>query len=343
MVSIVLPNLNTPLGFLEERIKSIIDQTYINWTCIIIDGFSNNGSAEYLKKICKQDTRFTYYEKPRKGIYDAWNEGIKLAKNKYVYIATSDDTMLPTLLQTMVNELEINADCGLAHCGLVIIDENSKPVADNQWDNYWNSQYFGPLNKKKHKRMAPHDGVLHMAVQTVYTSVTQLLIRKSLFDGIGLFKTDCGPIADFEWGMRASLLTNVIHVPESLATWRVHDQQATSENYNASAKHRNDLCELATKALLTYQQKNPDGYKQLNKEELFYVFRRDQFYYELVTEEYKSNKLKFYLKWSRLYPAILKDHIFFKLKLKNSYFDRITYIKNYIRNIGLEKNIVILP
>ena len=50
------------------------------------------------------------------------------------------------------------------------------------------------------KGWPPHDGILHFAVNTVYTSVTQILIRKRVFDEIGNFKAAWGPMGDFEVG-----------------------------------------------------------------------------------------------------------------------------------------------
>ena len=230
MVSIILPNLNTPLNYLEERVSSIQAQTETDWECIIVDGYSDNGSWEYLSQVAATDDRFKPYQFKKEGIYKAWNSGIGLAKGEWVYIATSDDTMTPDFLQQMLQSLHLFPQCGLAHCNLTIIDENSRRSVEADWDQYYPAQYFGDLLHKRHIRMAPYDGILHCGIKTVYTSITQLLIRRSVFDRVGLFLTDRGSMADFEWGMRASLVCNVLHIPEYLATWRRHDLQATQDS-----------------------------------------------------------------------------------------------------------------
>src|ERR1700747_2800360 len=102
-VSIILPNLNTPLPFLKERVRSILAQTNTNWECIIVDGFSDNGSWEYLVEIAAKDKRFILNQFKKEGIYKAWNCGIELAKGEYIYIATSDDTMEPNCIEELVN------------------------------------------------------------------------------------------------------------------------------------------------------------------------------------------------------------------------------------------------
>lgn len=81
---------------------------------------------------------------------------------------------------------------------------------------------------RPHIRKAPLDGLLHTCLTTTYHSITQLLIRRTTFQKWGLFKTQWGSRCDFEWGMRVSLVCNTVHIPEFLATWRIHSAQATN-------------------------------------------------------------------------------------------------------------------
>jgi len=342
ITSIILPNLNTPICFLEKRLETIFNQTAKNWECIVVDGFSTNGSWECIKTATENDSRFRLYQLPKKGIYNAWNEGIVRAKGQFIYIATSDDTMSNDLLEKMQEALISNLDCEIAQCGLTIIDENDNPI-EPSWEKYWTSQYLGSLLDQKHKRLAPHDGLLHMSVQTVYTSVTQLLIKKSLFNKFGLFRTDAGAVADFEWGMRVSLLASVVYIPHKYATWRIHNLQATSTNYNDTSAHRNKLCKLAKDAFSVFNNNSGQtAEKSFNMKKLFYAFRRDEFYYELSEEPLKRKRIGIMYKWSMTNFNIILDYILIQLRLKNNYFDRITYMRNYINRLGLNKNIVIL-
>lgn len=148
LVSIILPNLNTPLKYLRERVNSIKAQTYNEWECIIVDGYSANGSWEYLTEIAARDNRFRAYQFKKEGIYKAWNCGIELAKGIYIYIATSDDTMMPDFFEKMVHALDVYTECGIAHCCLTIIDETGGPSNKANWDEYYPSQYFKELIKK---------------------------------------------------------------------------------------------------------------------------------------------------------------------------------------------------
>jgi hypothetical protein len=63
----------------------------------------------------------------------------------------------------------------------------------------------------------------------VYQSLTQLLIRRSLFILTGYFESRWGSIGDINWDMKAGLVANTIHVPDTWASYRVHATQATAE------------------------------------------------------------------------------------------------------------------
>jgi glycosyltransferase involved in cell wall biosynthesis len=231
LVSIVLPNLNY-YPFLEERIRSILSQTFENLECIVIDGYSSDGSWAFFQKTAAKDPRMRLYQEPPRGIYDAWNKGIERARGEYVAIATSDDTMDARFLEKMIEALEACPSAGIAHCCLTIIDEEGKPrSAEHQWAQWKKVLFYGDWIRKYHLRRCPFDAIVHAGFSTVYSSVTQLLIRKSLFDRVGLFTDRFGTVSDFEWELRASLNTDTVHVPHYLATWRVHANRATDNAF----------------------------------------------------------------------------------------------------------------
>lgn len=77
--------------FLESTIKSIIKQKQYNFEYIIIDGGSTDGTKEVIKKY--ETYINTWVSAPDKGIYDAMNKGINLAKGKYVIFINAQDEL----------------------------------------------------------------------------------------------------------------------------------------------------------------------------------------------------------------------------------------------------------
>lgn len=71
-------------------LESIQQQDYRNIQHIIIDGGSRDGTLSLISHYAKKGW-FTYISEPDRGIYDAMNKGIKMAKGKYVAFLNSDD------------------------------------------------------------------------------------------------------------------------------------------------------------------------------------------------------------------------------------------------------------
>ena len=252
LVSVCLPSLNT-FPFLQERINTILGQTYTNWELIVIDSHSTDGSWELFQKLARQDQRVSITQAPR-GLYESWNNSIQRARGQYVYIATSDDTMAPDCLEKLVASLEQHEDCDLAHCNLVVIDEKGTPVLDYQWPTSTVFAHGTPeLPYLPHIRRAPYDGLLHLTGRMVYQSITELLIRRSLFPRIGGFKGDWGSVGDLFWDMKAGLVANTVHVPDTWASWRRHSNQITVSATLLSTEHARKVGEMICEALIACQ------------------------------------------------------------------------------------------
>ena len=271
-VSICLPNLNNK-PFIRERLDTILTQTFQDWELIVVDGYSDDGAWEIIQEYAQKESRMRLFQEKPEGIYQAFNSCIRKARGEYIYIATSDDTMTPDCLEKMVATLDENTDCDLCQCRLEFIDENSETLPkDKQWALLKTRKYLGEWFDRPHKRYAPHDGILHFAVVTVYVSLTQLLIRKQLFDQIGYFSTSWGSMADFEWGMRASLLHNTAYIPEILATWRQHSDQATIDSY--TPQNLKKLLKMSLHALDFARHHNYEKVKKISYSELSFCYKR---------------------------------------------------------------------
>ena len=310
-VTILLPVLNQ-IKFIEERIKTIVGQSYVDWECVVIDGFSSDGTWEFIKDQALDDERFQLYQYPAKGIYNAWNKGIAKAKGEYIYIATADDTMEKQCIEKLADALDTHQECGLSTCKLKIIDEFGNQHKDNNWDDYPLVHYFGNLIDKEHVRMAPHDGLLHAVARSVYTSITQIMIRKKVFDRIGFFREDIGSIADYEWNMATTLIFNTVFVPEYLATWRVHGNQATDDAIQSTPEYFKSLIciiEMAYKRALERE-------KKIIKYNLKKIRRPmvEQFLNAVI----KKKRNVFYKIYAFLFIVYKNYHVFFIRKNENS-------------------------
>jgi hypothetical protein len=250
LVSICLPNLNT-IPYLPERFETIFQQSYQNWELLVYDSYSEDGAWDYICKVASREPRMRAWQGPREGTPGSWSPCIRRASGKYVYIATSDDTMAIDCLEKLTAALEQHPDCDLAHCLLKTIDVNGHERPDPWSQHSTFARSSGPLLHHAHIRRAPFDGLLHLSGQTVYLSITQLLIRRSLFERIGDFSSRWGSVGDFHWGMRAGLVANTIHVPDTWGGFRVHPIQATAAVNVYSQNHYRNIEEMVEDALNT--------------------------------------------------------------------------------------------
>ena len=99
-LSIITVNLNNRDG-LQKTIDSVICQTFRDFEWIVIDGGSTDGSKELIEQYADH---FAYWvSEPDKGIYNAMNKGIKVAKGEYLQFLNSGDSLWnETTLQGVV-------------------------------------------------------------------------------------------------------------------------------------------------------------------------------------------------------------------------------------------------
>ena len=104
LVSVITATLNTS-KYLREALNSILNQTYQNIEVLIIDG----GSTDDTKEIANMFPKVSFVTQNGKGLFDAWNQGIKMCTGDFVAILDSDDIWNPTTLSDHVNALLIDS------------------------------------------------------------------------------------------------------------------------------------------------------------------------------------------------------------------------------------------
>ena len=87
-LSIITINYNNRVG-LQKTIDSVITQSFRDFEWIVIDGGSTDGSKELIEQF--SDYISYWVSEPDKGIYNAMNKGVKIAKGDYLQFLNSGD------------------------------------------------------------------------------------------------------------------------------------------------------------------------------------------------------------------------------------------------------------
>ncbi|MEZ4801583.1 MAG: glycosyltransferase family 2 protein [Gelidibacter sp.] len=98
---------------LQQTIDSVHNQTYKNIEYIIIDGGSTDGTLPIIKKNSQKISR--WISEPDKGLYDAMNKGIKLAKGELIGTINSDDWYEPNAVELSVKSYRDNPHVSIVH------------------------------------------------------------------------------------------------------------------------------------------------------------------------------------------------------------------------------------
>lgn len=125
LVSVIIPNYNHA-KYLDERIQSVLNQTYQNFEVIILDDLSTDNSKEVIEKYrnAPHVSQIVYNEKNSGSTFKQWLKGMELAKGNLIWIAESDDSCEREMLEKLVAEFSKDENLVLAFCNSMIIDEN---------------------------------------------------------------------------------------------------------------------------------------------------------------------------------------------------------------------------
>ena len=165
---IITINYNNAEG-LKRTIKSINEQTYNCYRVILVDGNSNDSSADVIKKNC--NNKFHIISEKDSGIYDAMNKGLKRVKSEFFLFLNSGDVFADQhLLQDYFNILK-NNDLDILYSNIEFYNYKSKRVTRK-----WKASGFQRF-KLFFGWMPPHPGFV---ISRKYYSLNKFLFDKNL-------------------------------------------------------------------------------------------------------------------------------------------------------------------
>jgi glycosyltransferase involved in cell wall biosynthesis len=202
LVSVIVPAFNAE-RFIGECLASLVAQAYANTEIIVVDDGSTDGTAELVKNEFTT-VRYLYQEnsgtcsRPR-------NAGAKLARGEFIGFFDADDVMQPDCIRSHIDAF---ADFPSAAFSLV----NYQNFASKDNSN------IGPAHFQTCKLLAVHTGICaerprvliagrrarEILIEENFASACGIVIRRSVFSGLGGFDEILRASEDFDLAYRAS-------------------------------------------------------------------------------------------------------------------------------------------
>ena len=205
LVSVILPLFNGE-RFLEDAVNSVRNQTYLHWELIAVDDGSADGSASLAEAF--PDVRLIRL--PHGGVARARNAGVEAASGDLISFIDQDDTWEPEKLELQVRYLLAHPEKGFV-LGLQKI-ELCEGVARPSW-------------LKPELLESPQKGYLPSA----------LLVRRAVFERVGLFNTCFETASDSDWFFRAKDAgMEPAYVPRVLVVRSIHRSNQSNSRETTS-------------------------------------------------------------------------------------------------------------
>jgi glycosyltransferase involved in cell wall biosynthesis len=227
LVSAIIIFLNGE-KFLEEAIKSVINQTYTNWELLLVDDGSTDGSTgiafSYAKTWAGKIKYLEHENHQNKGMSATRNLGIKNAKGEYIGFLDADDVWLPGKLTAQIAIFQKHPQCEMVYGRTQIWYSWTGNAEDLEKD------HFFPLGVVPNSVIAPPKIALLILENKVQSPTTcNVLMKRNVFEKAGLFIENFkGMFEDAAFFCKAALFVS-FYVSDSVwARYRQHDESCSS-------------------------------------------------------------------------------------------------------------------
>jgi glycosyltransferase involved in cell wall biosynthesis len=191
LVSVVIPAYNRA-DYTLLAVKSVINQGWSNLECIVVDDGSTDNTSELLDPL--KGWAIKYHRQINQGVSAARNTGIELSEGDYIGFLDCDDIYIP----------------GKIHCSIEMMNRYG-------YDMMYNSAILmnekgDPIGVYKPKR---HNLLFRNSI------MNSVIIRRKVFDKVGMFDTDLFICADWDMWLRIEEHFRIGNINFPLSAYRI--------------------------------------------------------------------------------------------------------------------------
>jgi glycosyltransferase involved in cell wall biosynthesis len=124
LVSAIVPAYNAE-AFVEQTVRSLLDQTYESLEIIVVDDGSTDKTADRVDALTHKHPQIRLIRQSNRGVAAARNRGIEESRGEFIAPVDADDIWFPDAVKKLADcLLKSDLDVGVAYAWSVIIDEN---------------------------------------------------------------------------------------------------------------------------------------------------------------------------------------------------------------------------
>ncbi|MFY0604282.1 MAG: glycosyltransferase family 2 protein [Flavobacteriaceae bacterium] len=240
LVSIIIPTFNRE-HVISDTLDSIINQSYKNWECIVVDDGSIDKTIDIVSAYQEKDKRIKLHTRPkvrRKGGNSCRNYGYELSQGMYIQWFDSDDLMHQDKIMQKATLLETQRNYDFVVCEGVEFIGNDKNNTSTKWN----------------KIEAKNPLIAHITGDISFHT-NGPLFRKSFIKDKLLFNETL--LRKQEWEFYSRLLMqsqNYYPLHKELYYFRVHDNSINSNNSKKTLSSRIRANNLVFKNLKKHKE-----------------------------------------------------------------------------------------
>lgn len=207
-VTVMIPIYNGE-RFIEQTVRSVLDQTYQDLEVIcVIDG-TKDASRDILARIA--DPRLLVLEKENRGAVYRRNEGMRLARGRYLWFLDHDDVLMPTCIEAAVTKLEREGCAAVAVNGH-LIDGSGRKL------------------RRLYRVNKPDFHLRKLARRNQLFTTSQVLIRKDVLEQLGGFQEEAGSAVDWDlWIRLRQRGERILFLNRYLMGYRMHGDNDSND------------------------------------------------------------------------------------------------------------------
>jgi glycosyltransferase involved in cell wall biosynthesis len=210
LVSIII-NCHNGEEYLEQTLRSVLNQTYKNWELIFFDNSSNDESKNIFKSFDDKRLRY-FYNKKKINLYHARNKAIQKTKGEFITFIDVDDWWEKNNLKSR-KEFFLNRSYSFS---------------------YSNCHYYFEKNKKKklfNKQKLPNGYIFESLCKNYLVNLSTIIIRRYYLSKLAYhFDSKYNVIGDYDLILRLSEKYLAHSIDKPLVNIRYHDKNFSRMN-----------------------------------------------------------------------------------------------------------------